>query len=196
VAPTLTKVKSGLHIPEVLEKVGVDSLTAYVNSESNWINKLYDKLLKVYPLPYAEWCNSPVCHRISFLYSLLYEHDQLNQDLHDNLHELFGIANITSMEHLAEMVRKGHVTSLDGKDIYLPHADRMAIPIRFISGEKNDCFLPESTKLTYDFLCKANGAELYSRKVVPNYGHIDCIFGESAVEDVYPLILEHLEETK
>lgn len=195
VAPTLTKVKSGLHLPGVLDKLGVDSLTAYVDSESNWVNKLYDKLLKAYPLPYDEWCNSPVCHRVSFLYSLLYEHDQLNQELHDNLHELFGVANIKSMEHLAEMVRKGHIVNFEGKDVYLPHAERMAIPIRFISGADNDCFLPESTEETYKFLCNANGEELYSRKVIPGYGHIDCIFGENAVEDVYPVILEHLEQT-
>ncbi|MEO9801986.1 MAG: GMC family oxidoreductase N-terminal domain-containing protein [Reichenbachiella sp.] len=195
VAPTLTKIKSGLHIPGFLDKAGVDSLTAYVDSESNWINKLYDKILKVYPLPYEEWCNSPVCHRISFLYSLLYEHDKLNQELHDNLHELFGIANITALEHLAELVRKKHVVTMEGEDIYMPHPERMAIPIRFISGEKNDCFLPESTKETYDWLCEANGSELYSRKVIPGYGHIDCIFGDNAVEDVFPVILEHLEET-
>jgi cholesterol oxidase len=42
----------------------------------------------------------------------------------------------------------------------------------------------------------ANGLELYSRHVIPGYGHIDCIFGEDAAEDVYPLILRHLEETR
>jgi len=29
----------------------------------------------------------------------------------------------------------------------------------------------------------------------PDYGHIDCIFGETAARDVYPLILEQLEDT-
>jgi len=31
--------------------------------------------------------------------------------------------------------------------------------------------------------------------VIPDYGHIDCIFGKNAVKDVYPLILQHLDET-
>jgi cholesterol oxidase len=196
IAPPLTKIKSGLHVPSFLEKLGIKSLTAYVDQESDWLNKLYDKAIKLYPLPYRDLCNSPVCHRISFMYSLLYEHKQLNQNLHDHLHELFGIANMESFEHLAQMVRKGHITNLKGDNIYLSHPERMAIPIKFISGENNMCFLPESTELTYKFLCEANGKDYYSRKVIPGYGHIDCIFGQNAVNDVYPEILEHLEQTK
>ena len=50
--------------------------------------------------------------------------------------------------------------------------------------------------MTYDLLCAKNGAELYDRHVIPGYGHIDCIFGENAARDIYPLILEHLEKTQ
>jgi cholesterol oxidase len=31
--------------------------------------------------------------------------------------------------------------------------------------------------------------------VVPNYGHIDCIYGKNAVNDIYPLMLKHLDAT-
>jgi len=44
-------------------------------------------------------------------------------------------------------------------------------------------------------LSAKNGAALYSRKVIPAYGPIDCIFGESASADVYPFIVEHLDQT-
>ncbi len=196
VAPLGTRLKAGLHVPDFLQHLGVKSLTAYTDKDAGWLDKLYDKALKITPLPYHEWCNSPVCHRVTFLFSSLYQHEQLNQRLHDNLHELFGVGNITSFDHLATMVRKGHVTSLKGEDCYLPHPERMAIPILFLSGEKNNCYLPESTQKTYDYLCAANGSGLYSRKVIPGYGHIDCIFGANAVNDVYPSILEHLEKTK
>lgn len=196
VAPLLTKIKSGLHLPSFLDHLGIQSLTAYVDKDANWLNKLYDKAVKLTPLPYHELCNSPVCHRVTFMYSLLYQHEQLNARLHDNLHELFGVGNITSFEHLALMVRKGHIATLKGENAYLPHPERMAIPILFISGENNTCYLPESTEKTYTYLCEANGKDLYRRKVIPGYGHIDCIFGQKAVNDVYPSILEHLESTK
>ena len=85
--------------------------------------------------------------------------------------------------------------SADGDNIYMDHLENLNLPICFISGEKNICYLPESTEKTYKLLQQHFGAEQYSRVVIPEYGHIDCIFGKNAVEDVYPHMLEHLEKT-
>ena len=193
--PFLTKMKTGLHVPTFLDKLGIDSLTAYTDEQSNWLDKFIDDALKFYPIQKEERCNNPVCHRITFLYGQLYEHDQLNDLTHENIHEMFGLANITSFEHLALMSRKGHIVNFQGEESYLPHLERMAIPITFISGGENECFLPESTKITYNLLREKNGKELYKRFVIPNYGHIDCIYGKNAANDVYPFMLSHLEET-
>lgn len=194
--PLITQLKTGLHVPTMLDKLGLDSLTAYTDTESNWVDKLFDKALKIYPMEKEEHCANPVCHRITFLYGHLYEHDQLNEATHQYLHEMFGLANITSFEHLALLCRKGHVIDFQGREVYLPHLERMAIPITFISGAENQCFLPESTEITYNLLREKNGKDLYRRHVVPNYGHIDCIFGKNAASNVYPYILEQLDETE
>jgi cholesterol oxidase len=127
------------------------------------------------------------------MYAPLYEHDQLNEATHAALHEMFGVGNIRAFDHLATLVRTGHLVSVDGDENYLPHLDRLAIPITFIHGAENECFLPESTKITYNLLRDKNGKDLYARYLIPNYGHIDCIFGKNAARDVYPLILKHLE---
>jgi cholesterol oxidase len=82
-----------------------------------------------------------------------------------------------------------------GNETYMPYLDRLAIPITFIHGGSNECFLPQSTALTYERLREKNGSSLYSRHVIPGYGHIDCIYGKNAVRDVYPFMLQHLEET-
>lgn len=193
--PFLTKLKTGLHFPEMLEKLGVESLTAYTAEDAKWTDKFFDDMLRLFPIEAEERCDNPVCHRITFLYGNLYEHDQLNEPTHENLHEMFGVANITCFEHLAVMSRKGVVVDLEGEDVYLPHLDRMAIPITFISGEENACFLPVSTERTYKALSEANGEHLYKRHVIPRYGHIDCIYGKNAAKDVYPFILQQLEET-
>jgi cholesterol oxidase len=195
VVPTMTKIKTGLHLPSFLDELGVKSLTAYVDTHADWRERLYDAALKLYPLALKEECNSPVCHRISFMYAPLYQHEQLNQLTHDTLHELFGIANIRSFEHIALLARTGHLVNFEGADVYLPHLDRLAIPIAFIHGAANQCFLPESTEKTYNLLRQTNGEKLYSRHVVPGYGHIDCIYGKNAVNDIFPLMLSHLEET-
>ena len=196
ICPPMTRLKSGLHLPTLLDKLGIESLTAYTDTNANWFNRLYDRFLDAFPHDTEEECTSAVCHRITFMYSLLYEHDQLNSSTHDALHEMFGIANIHAMDHLALMVRAGGLRSVDGQDIYLPHVGRLAIPITFIHGAENACFLPESTKKTMELLGQHNGSHLYRRRVVPGYGHIDCMFGQRAALDVYPLILEHLEATR
>ena len=193
-SPVLTEIKAGLHLPDVLGTLGVDSLTAYVDSHVNWQEKLFDDLLKLYPIEFEERCRSSVCHRITFLYGTLYEHDQLNAATHENLHEMFGVAAIEALSHLALMVRKGHLVDAKGKDVYLPHLKRLALPICIIHGSENACYHPQSTEMTFEKLREANG-DLYSRHVIPHYGHIDCIYGKNAVTDVYPLMLAHLEET-
>jgi cholesterol oxidase len=193
VAPTLNRIRTGLHLPDFLDKLGIKSLTAYVDTHADWRSKLYDEALKFYPKP--EHCDNPVCHRITFMYAPLYRHEQLNEATHEAHHEMFGVANVRAFEGLGLMTRQGHVVAADGADIYVNHLDRMAIPIAFIHGEQNECFLPESTKKTYDLLSEANGKNLYARHVIPGYGHIDCIYGKNAVVDVYPHILNHLEAT-
>ncbi len=195
ITPTLVSLKAGLHTPNLLDALGVASMTTNATSHAGFFSHLYDRALALYPVGPHEHCDSAVCHRISFMYSLLYEHAQLNASTHERLAELFGAATVRAFEGIAQMVRKGHVVDADGGDVYLAHLDRMALPIRFIHGAENQCFLPTSTEKTVEVLSAANGANLYSRKVIPGYGHIDCIFGRNASIDVFPAIVEHLDLT-
>jgi cholesterol oxidase len=193
IAKGLVRLKSGLHLPSVLDALGVESLTAYTDADASWLERLYDKALSLYPVDDDERCRSAACHRISFMYSLLYEHDQLSVATHDTLHELFGVASVSAFEHLAAMVRARQLVDADGNDVYLPHVERLAIPLRIIHGAENACFDPAGTEKTLEWLRAHNDPELYSRIVIPKFGHIDCIFGEHAATEVFPHILEHLE---
>lgn len=196
VIPTSTAIKSGIHLPGFLEKIGIDAMNAYTDTNAGLFSKLYDKALEFNALAEAQGqCDNPVCHRITFLYSSLFRHETLNNKLHENLHELFGEANITTLKHLAELCREGHLVSADGDEIYMDNLDNLNLPICFISGALNQCYLPKSTEITYDLLRGKFGEAQYSRKVIPDYGHIDCIFGNKAVDDVYPHMLAHLEKT-
>lgn len=196
VIPKATQLKTGLHIPSFLQKLGVDSLNAQVDGDENIFEQLYDKALSIYALGEAQgYCSNATCHRITFMYGSLYRHDRISHLLHDNLNELFGVANIKTFQHLAQICRKGHLVDFDGNDVYLANLSTLDLPILFISGEDNECYLPESTAITYDLLKHNFGEEQYSRKLIPGYGHIDCIFGKDAHNDVYPYILAHLEKT-
>lgn len=193
--PPLMGFKARLHTPETLEKLGIGTVDASPGASAGWSDHLIDAALRLYPVEFEEQCLSTVCRRITFIYSLLYEHDQLNEATHDTLGELFGEASVTTFKGLTQMIRRKQIVDDQGGDTYLPHLDRMALPVRFIHGAENACYLPESTELTFKALRERNDPSLYSRVVIPEYGHIDCIFGKSAAHDVYPHIVEHLEAT-
>jgi cholesterol oxidase len=192
----MNRIKSGLHLDALLASLGVKNLTMYTDADDHWYDQLYNAALNLYPTQYEEFCKSPVCHRVTFLYAPLYEHDQLNTLTHDNIHELFGIASISNFQHLGVMTRAGQVVNAKGEDVYVPHLDRLKIPIAFIQGAENQTWTTDSTQRTFEALCALNGDQLYSRYLIPRYGHIDCIFGYNAHRDVYPLILKHLEATQ
>jgi cholesterol oxidase len=186
--PAMSRLKSGLHLPEVLRAMGKQSLTARV-AHGGWQSRIFDTALRM--LPVEESCTSSVCRRITFMYGPLYEHDQLDRATHDALHELFGVTSLSAFDQLARMVREGHAVTTEGTS-YLRNLDRLALPITYIHGERNRCFLLESTQATFDALVAANGASLYRRVVVSEYGDLDCLIGKHAARDVYPLILDHL----
>ncbi|OLL28879.1 glucose-methanol-choline oxidoreductase [Burkholderia sp. SRS-W-2-2016] len=195
----LQRVKAGLHIPDLMQHLRVRDLTAYTQHDS-WPANLFDEALRLYPLDHDEGCGSPICHRATFLYGLLYEHEQLNETLHANLQELFGIHDMAVFQHLAAMVRAGHVVDARGDNVYLAGAngmkglEGMRLPIGFIHGERNETYLPESTELTFDMLRNRFPEQPYERHLIPGYGHIDCIFGKNAAVDVYPVIVRYLDE--
>jgi cholesterol oxidase len=188
----LQRIKAGLHTPQILQHLGIKDMTAYTQHEK-WPHNLLDDALKFFPVERDETCNSPVCHRATFLYGLLYEHEQLDEQLHANLQELFGIHDVELFNQLAAMVRAGHVVDANGEDVYMPNIAGMKLPIAFIHGSKNLCYLPTSTEMTYDLLVERFGPENYERHVIDGYGHIDCVFGKRAALDVFPTIVRYLD---
>jgi cholesterol oxidase len=195
---TLQRIKAGLHIPGIMKHLGVSDLTAYTQNGS-WPANLLDEALRLYPLDHDEGCGNPICHRATFLYGLLYEHEQLNGTLHSNLQELLGVHDVEVFRHLATMVRAGKVVDAEGHDVYLSGAggmrglEGMRMPIGFIHGERNETYLPVSTQLTFDMLVSHFPEQPYERHLIPGYGHIDCMFGKNASVDVYPLIRQYLD---
>lgn len=190
----INKIKANLYTPNILKFLGINELKAYVGINPSWKDKILDNLLKFYPVPIKEHCSSTICHRTSFMYGLLYQHTQLNELTHENLHELLGGANVTTFNQLALMFRNRKIVGATGRNNYLINLNNLAIPITFIHGEKNSVYLPKSTEVTYKVLCEKNGRELYKRHVIDKYGHLDCIIGKNAAQDVFPLIVKHLEE--
>jgi cholesterol oxidase len=91
------------------------------------------------------------------------------------------------------MVRRRQIVDREGRDVYLPHLDRLAIPITFLHGARNRLFLPEGTRRTLQVLAQANDARLYQRVEFPAYAHMDLFIGRHAAADVYPEVVRQLD---
>ncbi|MEO7457747.1 MAG: alpha/beta fold hydrolase [Gemmatimonadaceae bacterium] len=190
-APTLSEIKAKLHLPSVLNAIGLHTLTTE-RPEPRWFDKALNEVMRLYPT--HERCHLDVCRKILFMYGEVYKHSQLNEATHVAMHEWFGVAHMKPFAQLAASAAGASVVDAEGDDTYLPNVARLAMPITFIHGELNNMFLPEGSRMTYDWVREHNGDAHYKRIVVPNYGHLDCFFGKDASTDVFPLILSELEQ--
>ena len=189
-SPTINEVKSGARMAYLLPLLGVNTLTTNF-TQGNFVDALYDFALRTYPTD--DRVTSETTRRILFMYGEVFDIDQLNQATFDAIPEVFGPANLTTFKQITLMVNARHIVDAAGKDVYLPHLDRLKIPMTIIHGEKNHLFLPEGSKRTFDALCAANGAQLYRRVIIPGYAHMDCFIGKNAARDVFPLVAETLD---
>ena len=101
--------------------------------------------------------------------------------------------SIEPFEQLAEIIRRGIALDRTGANTYLPHVERLALPITFFAGSANQIFFPETSRRTYDWLVAHNGPELYRRQVFEGYAHMDFWVGQNASRDIFPSVLEALE---
>ena len=194
VAP-LAQLAARLRANQGLEWLGHRFVSPDVPTDPGLRDRLVSWLLNFYPLEDEEQCDNPVCHRITGIYGLMWEHDRIDPAVHDHLSSLFGPANLEGLSQLSRIARRRHLVNRQGEDVYLPHLNRLALPAAYLHGSENMCVLPRSTALTYKRLRRTNDPDLYRRHVIPGYGHIDCMLGTNAPRDVYPLIREHLDAT-
>jgi cholesterol oxidase len=189
-------IKSLIRLGNLLEDMGITSLTTDVKAKA--VDELLDVALHANPIPEAEKCHQPSCRRIFAFFGPSYKHALLNDATHREIPQMFGLSSVKAFQQLGKIVNAGKIVDHNGDDTYLQpeHLSRLAFPIMFLAGEDNKEFFPETSKKTYDLLCNANRADLYSRTVIPGYAHMDCFVGKDAARDVYPHLLAHLEETQ
>ncbi|GJJ74664.1 cholesterol oxidase [Entomortierella parvispora] len=197
------------HSPDaspVLQSMSTSSAEAPAK-EPTMLDRAIDNTLRLMPMPDNEYCNNAICHRASFCFGLLWEHDMISKNFHDNLDEIMGSINIESLKGLVTLwSKKQTLTDAEGTNVVTDENFHRSVfdkmPVLFIHGAKNQVFTPESTVRSLEelrnILLPPTGMTfdykgLYRRELIPGYGHLDCIVGDRAYKDVYPFILDHLE---
>lgn len=182
--------------------LGVKNMT-YINpqwgleSPDEFVPKLITAFVR---LTHHE-CHNMVCKMASFTYGTgkptLWLHENISEATHEWIKQEFANVPLVFFQQMKRCLEAGHLVPVD--DIKSLPRDLVARPpetdARFclIGGEENVCFLPESQVRTYEYLNNFR-KDYHSLHVLPNYSHLDVFFGEKAVHDVYPLILEELDK--
>src|SRR5262245_1017445 len=192
ISPLANRVRANLDLGKLLTAAHVETLTTDFDSQKLQ-DRLVDAVLKTFPSP--EQCTSAVCRRILGIYVEVYKHAMLNDATHHAIHQMFGVANVSTFNHLAAMVRAEKIVDRNGDDTYLTpeNLKRLTLPITFLHGTENNLFLPEGSLKTLKTLAQANDALLYDRIEFPNYAHMDCYMGRDASRDIFPTIVSALD---
>jgi cholesterol oxidase len=163
---------------------------------------LLDVLYRANPDLTGERCSSPLCRWVFAYFGPTHHHDRLDRDGHDWVGHQFGAGALDALDHIARIVRTGYAVNAHGENTYgvEPGGDheralaaRLDLPIRFLVGERNRIFLPEGTRITQNWLEQMNGRGNYDTALIRNYAHFDCFAGRRAEQDVFPVIVRHLE---
>jgi cholesterol oxidase len=139
-----------LRAPSLFSAIGLDHVNARATTADSAAGRIADGLIRVVvPFRREERTRSATSNRITALYGQLYETAQLNNLTFEvALPEMFGEANINAFKQLALIARRQTIVDAAGRDTYLPHLVRIAIPLPCIHGALNRCFLPGGPERT------------------------------------------------
>ena len=101
--------QGGIWAPNVLRALGVKLLTTDSYDDESFGARVFDQVLRLYPVPNEERCDAAVCRRLAFIYGIAVHHAAVDEETHESLHELFGITDMTMMAHLGRCCPRGAV---------------------------------------------------------------------------------------
>jgi pimeloyl-ACP methyl ester carboxylesterase len=147
-----------------------------------------------------------VCNRVSFMFGMPYNHDNLVDEIHEDrangpvLSSLFGAIPLNMYIHGAKNIRKGRATFYNKEDaIVTPAAlDKFSElkKITLITGEMNRIWHRDSIDRMYEWLMRGpsdEGGDIV-KHVLAGYAHQDLLWGKNSADCVFGLIMAGLTE--
>jgi len=144
-------------------------------------------------------CDNTVCKMVSNIYGrghpTLWSHEHLNPETHEWLKYEFAKVPLTFFAQMVKSLRAGYMVPVEGyRELPPDVVNRPPLTdarFVFMAGRKNQCFLFESQRRTYEALSRYR-PNYHSLHVLPGYGHLDIFMGKNAAWDVFPLIQAEL----
>jgi cholesterol oxidase len=187
-----------------------DHVDSSIDDRATAFDTILDRLLATYPYPRPEWHRHRLrppckphrhianCNRSAAVFSRLMQHGKVRDTTLDMLGDMIGHTNLTTFEQTAQYAFAERLTDRDACNLYVTDEnvqERFRFPVRFLHGEKNDVFAPETARRSHRLL-----QELFDNKhpsevhILDGYGHLDPLIGDEVNEKVFPLISNFLRD--
>lgn len=157
------------------------------------------RLLRSFVLASHREKDTTVGKFVSFTYGsgfpALWRLENLDEDTKEWIKSEFASVPISFFEHMKKCVRQHAISPVKGDsqlpETYISQAPKTDARIILFTGEKNQCFLPESQEATFRYL---NGIKpgYHRLHTIKGYSHLDIFLGRNAHKDVFPLMIKEL----
>lgn len=200
--PWWSKMKLTFGPPVIEYLTSIEYLNPYWHREPGLgLGKMLTWVLRMF----HRECSVPDCHMLSFMWGAgfpaLYHHENLHEVTHLRGGDLYGGTSMHYYRHVLKMVRHNNTavkydpqnskySSLP--DDYLKGAADIHTPVLLMTGEVNDIFR-DSNIVCHQRLEKICPGR-HKLHVFPNYGHQDVFMGKNVHRDIFPRLLEFLNE--
>ncbi|RFU75515.1 cholesterol oxidase [Trichoderma arundinaceum] len=201
----MIKATSPVALDKIYNSLLGDWLECSTSTQDSLAQRVLNQVLRFYPERRREMCKNAACHRTTLLFGRCWSHHNLNEATHRNIDRFFGGANMNLMSLLKRMGTRGEVSSNAPEYVELTgpgNVERLrGVPFLLFVGKDSGVLSPASTEKTYERLIDAFGISAglpgggiqYRRRVVPDYGHLDCWMGRNAWRDVFPFVREEID---
>lgn len=138
-----------------------------------------------------------ICNRMTALYGYEWVHDNLDRSTHWKIASLVGPGNIVAYRQLYFFLHRKRITNRTGESAYLSTTrllDHWTFPTMFLHGERNEVFSADSSRVSAFNLqlisqlrqqCTGLTQAEVQLRLIPDYGHMDVLFGASADTSVF-----------
>lgn len=109
----------------------------------------------------------------------------------------FAAVPLTFFDHIKHCVHEGKLVPAHSNNnnvySYVDTLPKTEARIVLFAGEQNLCFHPDSQRNTFKYLDEINPG-FHKLYVLDNYSHLDVFLGKNAHKDVFPLMIQELNQ--
>ena len=202
--PTWSRIKLTVS-PFMIEKVmGIP----YLNprwSEDSYLSR--GKIISKINSFFHRECDVPACHMLSLMWGsghpALYKHENLHEITHRRGGDLYGGTSMNYYRHVMAMVKaentavkfKPNDSTYDSlPDNYFQYADQIETPVLFMTGEDNYVFTDSNIECHKRLEKIVPGR--HELHIFPDYGHQDVFMGKNNHVDIFPRLVQFINQHK